>query len=605
MATRAKQDTSSVNEIFVTVKDKRLTCSNLEKIIVLDSNKLFESKSSSDRKDMDPCKIIFDISSLALGTMDADSLMIIFHTKDNQQVFKPVKHERLDGNTSVSLIISIFTEDEVEELAKGVIIDASSFIKKSNLDEAVPVSLQPASKRPSYESVLWEVVKERTGAISFDAYGQYLNGVFCLNSEESKAYRQANEVTGISFQGSNAYDALNMATDYFLKEECGVIEDGNMLEKWLEVIDKGDPSTNLLDKWRQNAQKLKDDYLLGIKHDVSQPLPLPYMQLIREKLGELPLKSGMALGFSINAKEREGESCYGISTARAACPTMIELIWSYWMEESLLVQTMNAITRRFQNVRAGNVDPLARMDIDPLRPMSNLLWGYIQDEPSRLSLIRRAYEYDHHYGFSLAGKAVPKIKTADSRSRFLGAFHQLLNLAHRFFRSYDDTTIKADAFPLLNALREVHLILAEGAHNQYGDLPWVARKEMLMMQWMLARPEMREFIGGRTMVPQKERWMDRVDGMKRLQGWSGTATTHFVDLAQTGERLLLSIRFASWSQIDKSEVALSWAVFWRDDIQRYGHAYRAVTGVDMTEPMAQTALDTKPPSYWLLQREAS
>ncbi|WP_156946747.1 hypothetical protein [Thiothrix lacustris] len=597
--------------ISFSVFKKELLFSNIKKLnFTYRSNGVFHSEILDVKPDectLDEKEVAFCFSATykAKENIDDDSVVLLVWLDQGFVEASVNKSQSIGKSSSILFKGKVFHIDEIEELAKGVVIDASSFIKKSSRDEAVPVSLQPASKRPSYESVLWEVVKERTGAISFDAYGQYLNGVFCLNSEESKAYRQANEVTGISFQGSNAYDALNMATDYFLKEECGVIEDGNMLEKWLEVIDKGDPSTNLLDKWRQNAQKLKDDYLLGIKHDVSQPLPLPYMQLIREKLGELPLKSGMALGFSINAKEREGESCYGISTARAACPTMIELIWSYWMEESLLVQTMNAITRRFQNVRAGNVDPLARMDIDPLRPMSNLLWGYIQDEPSRLSLIRRAYEYDHHYGFSLAGKAVPKIKTADSRSRFLGAFHQLLNLAHRFFRSYDDTTIKADAFPLLNALREVHLILAEGAHNQYGDLPWVARKEMLMMQWMLARPEMREFIGGRTMVPQKERWMDRVDGMKRLQGWSGTATTHFVDLAQTGERLLLSIRFASWSQIDKSEVALSWAVFWRDDIQRYAHAYRAVTGVDMTEPMAQTALDTKPPSYWLLQREAS
>ena len=46
----------------------------------------------------------------------------------------------------------------------------------------------------------------------------------------------------------------------------------------------------------------------------------------------------------------------------------------------------------------------------------------------------------------------------------------------------------ADGFPVLNALREVHLLLAEGAHNQYGDLPWTARQEMLMQQWLLARP---------------------------------------------------------------------------------------------------------------------
>ncbi|SEA45926.1 hypothetical protein SAMN05660964_01611 [Thiothrix caldifontis] len=602
MASKTKQEYIPEKVFNFEIRDKRANCQDIEKITIFNP-KTNQHVEAIVNESSSPCSISLDVSS-KLGEVDRDSIVLILLLDDNQRIVEMLRHEAFDEKSPVKFNISIIQEDEIEKLADGIVIDASRFIKKSREDDALPVSLQPASKRPSYESVLWEVIKERTVAISFDAYGKYLNDVFCLETTGSPQQEQYYS-DRVPFQGANAYDALNVATDCFLKEECGVVNNDNMLEQWLTFVDKGDASTNLLEEWRKNAQKLKDNYLLGIKRDVSQPLPLPYMQLIREKLAELPLKSGMALGFAINARDVGDESCYGISTARAACPTMIELIWSYWMEESLLVQTMNAITRRFQNVRAGVRDPLARMDIDPLRPMSSLLWGYIQDEPARLSLVRRAYEYDHHYGFSLAGKAVPKIKTADSRSHFLGAFHQLLNLAHRFFHAYDDTTIKADAFPLLNALREVHLILAEGAHNQYGDLPWVARKEMLMMQWMLARPEMREFIGGRIMVPQKERWMDRVDGMKRLQGWSGTATTHFVDLAQTGERLLLSIRFASWSQIDKSEVALSWAVFWRDDIQRYAHAYRAVTGVDLTDPVTQAALDAKPPSYWLLQREAS
>jgi C4-dicarboxylate-specific signal transduction histidine kinase len=83
----------------------------------------------------------------------------------------------------------------------------------------------------------------------------------------------------------------------------------------------------------------------------------------------------------------------------------MELIWSYWQEEGMLVQTMNAVTRRFQNMRSplGN-DPLANMEIDPLRSLNNLLWGMIQDEQHRLSVVRRNYEYDHHYGLRLAGK---------------------------------------------------------------------------------------------------------------------------------------------------------------------------------------------------------
>ena len=137
----------------------------------------------------------------------------------------------------------------------------------------------------------------------------------------------------------------------------------------------------------------------------------------------------------------------------------------------MLVQTTNAITRRFQNVRGATThDPLANLEVDPLRPLNNLLWGYVQDEQHRLSVVRRNYEYDHHYGLRLDGRAVQGMNPADTRSKFLEAFHNLLRLGTTFFKQDDDTTVKADAFPVLNALKEVHLILTEGQHNQFGDL---------------------------------------------------------------------------------------------------------------------------------------
>ena len=148
------------------------------------------------------------------------------------------------------------------------------------------------------------------------------------------------------------------------------------------------------------------------------------------------------------------------------------------------------------------------VEIDPLRPLNNLLWGWVQDEQHRLTIPRRAYEYDHEYGLKLLGKAVPAIRGADSRSRFLEGFHTLLLLCSIFYKEDDDTTVMADGFPVLNALREVHLLLTQGAHNQYGDLPWTARQEFLMQQWILARPEMREFLPRRIMVDYPEPWMD-------------------------------------------------------------------------------------------------
>ena len=111
-------------------------------------------------------------------------------------------------------------------------------------------------------------------------------------------------------------------------------------------------------------------------------------------------------------------------------PCLLELIWSYWHEEGLLVQTMNAISRRFQNVRGpGRPDPLSNMEVNPLRPLNNLLWGYIQDEQHRLTVARRNGEYDHDYGLQLEGRAVQAFRPADTRSTFIEAFHRCCGCA--------------------------------------------------------------------------------------------------------------------------------------------------------------------------------
>ena len=108
------------------------------------------------------------------------------------------------------------------------------------------------------------------------------------------------------------------------------------------------------------------------------------------------------------------------------------------------------------------------------------------------------------------------------------------------------------------------------------------------MQWLLARPEMREFLGGRVMVPYEEAWMDRVDTMKQIQGWTDVSITHFRDLGVFGEQLVLSIRYGNWSVVNDPQQAANWARYWRPEIQRYTHAYRAATGVDLNERVDAT-----------------
>jgi hypothetical protein len=71
--------------------------------------------------------------------------------------------------------------------------------------------------------------------------------------------------------------------------------------------------------------------------------------------------------------------------------------------------------------------------------------------------------------------------------------------------------------------------------------------------------------------------------MKKLQGWTDTTVTHFHELAVTGERILLSIRYGDWVDIENiDEQARVWARSWKPEIQRYIHGYRTVTGVDLS-----------------------
>jgi hypothetical protein len=106
---------------------------------------------------------------------------------------------------------------------------------------------------------------------------------------------------------------------------------------------------------------------------------------------------------------------------------------------------------------------------------------------------------------------------------------------------------------------------------------------------MLARPEMKEFLRGRYMVPYQEEWMGAVDSMKKLQGWTDTTITHFYELAVTGERILLSIRYGDWSDIENIEdQARTWARSCRPEIQRYIYAYQTVTGIDLSSDIVDS-----------------
>ena len=453
------------------------------------------------------------------------------------------------------------------------------------------VNLQRAASDPTTDQPLWVAIRLGTRAIGFDNYDRFIQRVLC-DEEEAHPRVQFCRQGADLLHGVDAYQLLRTATEAFLLVNCGVAIN--------PAIFRSDEFRELQaeEKSRLGGGGLSDaDFLDRLTRDLRAYLGTN---------GTLPYIDRIARGF---LGGQDSPFCDTNIPERMLAPCLLELIWSYWHEEGMLVQAINTVSLRFQNKRGPSErEPLANFEIHPLRPLTNILWGYIQDEDHRLTVARRAYEYEHHYGIGLIGKAAPRLRPADRRSKFLEAFHGLLQQAALFYERDANTTVIADGFPLLNSLREVHILLAEGAHNQFRDLPWTARVEMLVQQWLLARPEMREFLGGRAMVPYAEPWMGQVDSLKRLQGWNDTPVNHFHDLAVHGEQILLSIRYGDWSVENNQDRARNWVRYWRPEIQRYIHAYQAVTGIDLAatsqDRQAGLLINATPPSVLLQQRAA-
>jgi hypothetical protein len=451
----------------------------------------------------------------------------------------------------------------------------------------VTATLQRSAVGPTDDQAFWVAIRNSTAAMDFENYSAFINRVLCREDtsgaeDELLADRRPTAPSRLHF-GVDAYQLLKAATEAFLILRCGIRIDERIYgsSRFRESRDRlgySPPS------FEEINSRLADYLGTG----------LPYIKTVLTKLKDTIGRGDIGLPF-----------CDTLLNGDPFQPCLLELIWSYWHEEGMLVQAVNAISLRFQNKSPHERNPLMQLELSPLRPLSNLLWGYIQDEPFRLTVARRAHEYGHHYGLNLVGKAVPARRPADNRSKFLEAFHSLLRRAAAFYKEDADTTVIADGFPILNALQEVHMLLAEGAHNQFRDLPWTARVEMLIQKWLLSRSEMQDFLRGRAMVPYKEPWMGPVDTLRHLLGWGDTPVTHFRDLGVYGEQILLSIRYGDWVNVNDQNQAKNWARYWKPEIQSYIHAYRAVTGVDLGITAVQEGkVDATLPSILLQRRMA-
>jgi hypothetical protein len=504
------------------------------------------------------------------------------------------------GNSTIQATI---VEKTHGALAKAWIDIPVSESDVQTIGGHVRVSLERAATDCTLDQALWVAIREGTHRISFNRYYEFLARVLTAEEDAGRgshrdiAARDGNEleydVRGLRsfskyFRGVGSYRLLKYLTEAFLVLQSGVRIDHE--EEHRYEFDRSDEGQRLGVHCREDLEGRLREYL------GDQQL-LPYLRRVVEAAFPEFERELRHRNREVRGADRL------ILAARLDQPMLVELMHTYWLEEGMLMQTMNAINRRFQNIGGDrNRDPLANMAIDPLRLLSPLLWGWNRDEIHHLSVRDRAHEYANEYGLVLVGSATRGIRPAESRSAFMAAFNNLLYQSSIFFKEDYQTTVIADGFQLLNALKEVHLVLSQGAANAFGDMPYTARVETLMMQFILARPEMREFLQTNASVTYNDKWMPAVDAMKTLQGWSDVTITHFRDLAVYGEQLLLSVRYGDWVNVNDEDSAKNWGRYWRAEVQGYLHAYRAVTGVDLSNAVAAGMVDSTLPAIHLQKR---
>lgn len=439
----------------------------------------------------------------------------------------------------------------------------------------INVTLDRSPTQPTLDEALWTAILERTHAISFRPYREFLHRVFELDehSDLRDAARSVGRRTELGSVG--AYQVLKYVTEAFLLTHCGVYIDHHRHGHRYDHPDDG---------WQHGHSR--EDMERRLREYLGEPPRLPYLRRV--------------IDAAFPYFERDARGDDRLLFAGIDHPLLIELFHEYWLEQGMMMQTIEAVSQRFQNIRSiGDRDALANLEIDPLRPLNTVLYAWDRAKPDRLTVQQRTLEYLYGYGLPLSTRGISRIRPAEVRSNFLDAYHNLLYRVTVFYKEDAQTTVISDAFPVLNALKEVHQVLSLGAHNSFFGTTFQARAETLMMQFMLARPEMRDFLQSRAMVTYEAAWMPQVDAMKTLQGSDDLSITYYNDLAVYGEQLLLSIRFGDWAAIDHEDSAKHWARIFKRVVLGFINAYRAVTGLDLTN---QNAIDATIPAPYAQQR---
>ena len=266
---------------------------------------------------------------------------------------------------------------------------------------AQSISLVPSSGDPTDDQAVWGAIRHRASAASFTNFEKFIAIIFCkwpppagtnIDGDLEGAHTTLLPENGTScYHGSESYNLLKAAAEVFLALQCGI----KVRAPFNDDGTAGNMTGPISDEAGRGATNDTFADLEGALQGFVMGNTRLYLHTILNSLHQSNAKSPLCEGILLASDTRISPNpTSGERNKELDCfPCMLELIWSYWHEEAMLVQSLNALCLRFQNKRGPRArDPLANLRLDPLRPPNTLLWGYIQDEINRLTVARRAYE---------------------------------------------------------------------------------------------------------------------------------------------------------------------------------------------------------------------
>lgn len=266
------------------------------------------------------------ITSFAQWVLDIDNIDIRYkYNLDADIPNSNRQREKSKDNSEVSIIKghvgASFTPQKVKIVTKDNKEIGTVEFEISDIDNIQEVRLSRAGIVSTNDEVFWTAIKSKR--LDFNIYKNFINDILCNKNSNFLGDTTNIERTGFKnrspFIGVSDYSILKFATEAYMLKMFGI------------------DNTHLNNYLTQNSI-------------------LPYYEDILAKLDDVLVINKVSPNYcdeDVNKKLKN--------------PFLIELIWSYWMEQGMLVQTMNLISMRFQNMRVGrDADLMTRFDADPL-----------------------------------------------------------------------------------------------------------------------------------------------------------------------------------------------------------------------------------------------